>query len=114
MKAPTEYQTIYHDGQPAFVLVPVADFERVRPLLERRSVRDAIPQAVVEAHVLHDMPLIRAWREYLGLTQEDVAQQAHMQQPALARLERGDSTPRKATLTKLAKAMGLSVEQLAE
>jgi DNA-binding XRE family transcriptional regulator len=107
-----EYQTIYHDGQPAFVLVPVAEFDRIRPLLERGAVRDAIPQGVVEAHVLRDVPLVRAWREHLGMTQESVASRAGMKQPALARLERGESVPRPATLKRLAEAMGLTVAQL--
>jgi DNA-binding XRE family transcriptional regulator len=114
MSEPTEYQTIFHDGRPAFVLVPVAEFDRIRPLLERGAVRDAIPQSVVEAHVLRGVPLIRAWREHLGLTQEAVAERASMKQPALARLERGESVPRTATLKRLAEAMGLTVSQLLE
>jgi len=114
MSAPTEYQTIFHDGKPAFVLVPAEDFERVRLLLARAAVRDAVPQAVVEANVLREVPMIRAWREHLSLTQDDVASRAGMKQSALARLERGDSAPRRATLAKLAAAMGLTVAQLEE
>ena len=114
MNAPTEYQTIFHDGHPAFVLVPVEEFERIRPLLEHHAVRDNIPQEVVEANVLRDLPLVRAWREHLGLTQQQVAERAGMKQSALARLERGDGTPRAATLKRLAEAMGLSVAQLEE
>jgi transcriptional regulator with XRE-family HTH domain len=60
------------------------------------------------------VPLIRAWREHLGLTQEAVAERASMKQPALARLERGESVPRTATLKRLAEAMGLTVSQLLE
>ena len=114
MNRPTEYQTIFHDGRPTFVLIPVAEFERVRPLLERDAVRDGIPQAVVEANVLHDVPLVRAWREHLGLTQATVAERAEMQQSALARLERGERRPRTATLKRLAEALGLTVAQLQE
>jgi len=114
MSAPTEYQTILHDGRPAFVLVPVEDFERIRPLLEQHAVREGIPQEVVEANVLRDVPLARAWREHLGLTQRQVAELAGMQQSALARLERGEGTPRNTTLKRLAEAMGLSLSQLEE
>ncbi|NBC13396.1 MAG: helix-turn-helix domain-containing protein [Gammaproteobacteria bacterium] len=60
------------------------------------------------------MPLLRAWREHLGLTQQQVAEAAGMQQSALARLESGANQPRQATLKGLADAMGLSVAQLAE
>ncbi len=35
MNARTDHQTIVHNGEPAFVLAPVADWERVRPLLEQ-------------------------------------------------------------------------------
>lgn len=114
MNAPTEYQTIFHDGRPAYVLVPVADWERIKPLLPAARAAGGIPQAVVEAHVLRDVPLIRAWRDHLGLTQQAVADAAGMAQPALARLERGEGNPRAATLERLAEAMGISAVQLAE
>jgi len=112
MSARTNYQTIHHNGKPAFVLVPVAEFERIKPLLERDSISDAIPQSVVEAHVLNDVPLIRAWREHLGMTQDELSAKAGMAQSALAGLERGKSKPRTATITALADAMGLTVTQL--
>lgn len=111
---PTDYQTVVRDGQPVYVLVPIEDWERVRPLLERERRGLGIPQAVVEAHVLHDVPLLRAWREHLGMTQQQVAEAARMQQSALARLESGANQPRKATLQRLAEAMGLTVEQVVE
>jgi DNA-binding phage protein len=37
-----------------------------------------------------------------------------MSQPAYAKLERPDARPRTATLRKVAKAMGLSLEQLTD
>jgi DNA-binding XRE family transcriptional regulator len=114
MKTHTEYQTILHDGVPAFVLVPFAEFQRVKPMLEQNAIKNAVPQEVVEAHVLHDVPLIRAWREHLNLTQDVVADLAGMKQSALARLERGEGKPRKATLKKLADAMGLTISQIEE
>ena len=69
-------------------------------MLEQNAIKNAVPQEVVEAHVLHDVPLIRAWREHLN-----VAELAGMKQSALARLERDEGKPRKATLKKLADAM---------
>ncbi len=62
--------------------------------------------------MLHDVPLVRDWREYLGLTQDAVAERAGMQQSSLARLEHGEIKPRTATLARLAAAMGLGLEQL--
>lgn len=112
MNARIDFQTILgQDGKPEFFVVPAQAFERIRPLLEAQAVRDSVPQAVVEAHVLHDVPMVKAWREHLGLTQQQVCNRAGLLQPALARIEAG-SKPRAATLAKLAAAMGLTVAQL--
>jgi transcriptional regulator with XRE-family HTH domain len=70
------------------------------------------PQQVVEANVVRDENLIKAWREHFGLTQQELAQRAGMKQPALARLECSDTTPRISTLKKLAAAMNITVDQL--
>ena len=114
MSAHTEYQVIEHNGAPAFVLVPVAQFDAIRPLLDRAATGNTIPHAVVEAHIVGEVPMVRAWREHLGLTQAQVAERADMAQASVARIERGESAPRAATLAKLAAAMGLTVEQFAE
>lgn len=114
MRTATEYQTILHEGIPVFVLVPFAEFQRIRPLLDRTAIQNTIPHDIVAANVLRDVPLIRAWREHLGMTQEAVAQRANMKQSALARLERGEGKRRKSTLKKLADAMNLTVAQIEE
>ncbi len=69
------------------------------------------PHEVVKANVRGDT-LVKAWREYLGLTQQELAKKAGMKQASIARIEAGKTTPRKTTLKKLADAMGISVEQL--
>ncbi len=113
MNAHTEYQTIEHCGHPAFVLVPWEEFNRIRPLLEAEKARaTGIPQTVVEAHILHDVPLIKAWREHLGITQEILAARMGVSQAAVAKLERPAACPRAATLKKVARALEVTVEQL--
>ena len=113
MSAHTEYQTIEHCGYPAFVLVPWEEFNRIRPLLEADKARaTGIPQAIVEAHVMHDVPLIKAWREELGLTQEELALRIGISQAAVAKFEHPGSHPRAATLKKVAAALGIAVGQL--
>lgn len=115
MNTPTEYQTIEYHGKPAFVLVPWEQFTRLRPYLEQsESLRNSIPQAVVEANVLHGMPIIKAWREHLGLTQEQVAHKIGMKQPSLARIESGATKPRNATLIKLSAVFGVNPALLEE
>ncbi|MEJ1402651.1 MAG: type II toxin-antitoxin system prevent-host-death family antitoxin [Candidatus Sedimenticola sp. (ex Thyasira tokunagai)] len=109
----TEYQIISHKGKPAFVVVPIEDFERLLALEEANQVKNAIPNDVVRAHAINGESIIKAWREHLDMTQEEVASAAGMKQPALARIESNpDSKPRKGTMGKLAAAMGLTIEQL--
>ncbi len=114
MTAPTEYQTIEYHGQPAFVLVPWDQFNRVRPLLEaEQALATGIPQEVVETHVLGKVSMIRAWREHLGVTQAELAARMGVSQAAIAKFERPTSKPRRATLNQIAVALGLAPAQLA-
>ena len=108
MNALTNYQVIHHGGTPAFVLVPYQEFMSNRT----KAFKGGIPHEVAQEHIINDVPLIKAWREYLGLTQQQVSDKAGMLQSAYARLESGDSNPRKETLKRIADAMGLSLEQV--
>jgi ribosome-binding protein aMBF1 (putative translation factor) len=113
MKIHTDYQTIDFNGKPAFVLVPWEEFKRVRPLLEGdKALATGIPQKVVEAHILSDVPMIRAWREHIGITQGELAARMGVSQAAVAKLEKPDAKPRSATLKKVAEALGISPSQL--
>jgi len=108
MKTHIDFQVIEQNGKPAFAVVPYSEFiTLVRP-------KGTIPHAVVEANLIGDISLPRAWREHLGLTQKEVAKKAGMTQAALSQLEKTKARPRKATLEKLARALDLTVEQLRE
>ena len=109
-----DFQTIEYEGNPAFVLVPFDIFRKIRPLLDHEATRNAIPHEIVRLNALKDVPMIKAWREYLGMTQSELAKKAGMSQPAIAKLERSGAKLRKATLKKLARAMSLTLEQLEE
>ena len=58
--------------------------------------------------------MLKSWREYLGLTQSEAALKAGMSQSEYTELENPNSTPQTNTLEKLAKAFGISIEQLIE
>lgn len=109
MKTRIDYQIIEQNGEPAFAVIPYKDFVR---LIAKPSKKNTLPHEVVRANVVNNVPLIRAWREYLGLTQADVAKRARITQAALSQLESSDAKPHKSTLEKLARALGLKVEQL--
>ena len=108
MNAPTEFQIIVgDDGKPAFVVIPYALFCELKGGVSR----SAVPHEVVTAAYERRITPMAAWREYLGLTQAELATRIGVAQPAYAQMERG-KRPRKATLEKVAAAMGLEVDQL--
>ena len=74
---------------------------QIRPKTPHIPEGDYVPHEVVGLHIERDITYLRAWREYLGLTQA-----------ALSQMESGEAKLRKATREKLAKAMGLNPEQL--
>ena len=73
-----------------------------------------LPHEVVKLAALGDMPLTRAWREHLGLTQEEMARRMDISQPAYAKLEAGKTRLRIATYKRIAQAMGIEWEQLTD
>ena len=55
---------------------------------------------------------IRARRNALGLSQERCALEAGLAAKSIGAIERGENTPRMATLEAIAKALGVTVEDL--
>jgi len=111
MSTPTEAKTILDaSGAPAYVVVPVAEYEALVAKARAVDRRRKIPHEVVGLMITGYSPA-RAWREHLGLTQSEVARRMGITQPALAQIEAA-GRPRKATRTRLAAALGLSISQL--
>lgn len=71
-----------------------------------------LPHEVVSRHLLEDVSLLRAWREYLKLTQADLAEALGVTQGQIAQWEPPEANPRHATLKRIAEALGLNVRQL--
>ena len=71
-----------------------------------------IPLEVSKLCNLDGKSLVRAWREYKGLTQLEVAGRMGVSRAAYAQMEAPDSNPRYSTLKRLAKALGVEVDQL--
>lgn len=69
-----------------------------------------IPHDVV-SRMVDGATVVRAWREYLGLTQTEVAERLGITQSAYAQQE-SSSRPRKATRERLAKVLGIKPDQL--
>jgi DNA-binding XRE family transcriptional regulator len=112
MNTPTDVQIIKgRDGLPEYAVIPYQIYQALVAKCEADS-DNYVPHAVVErAFANPPLSAIRAWREHLELTQAEVAARLGITQSAYAQKE---SRPRlrKSSLEKVAKAMGISVEQL--
>lgn len=105
MNAHIKHQIIEQDGKPLFVIVPYAEY------IKTHQIEDNVPHEVMRSVLRENYSLARAWREHLGLKQEEVAARMCITQPALAQIEAA-TTPRKATRLKLAAALGINEGQL--
>lgn len=111
MSAHIDIQIIKQNGHPAFVVIPYDEYIKIRrPFIPEDG--ESVPNDVVWMTIDKGFTLVRAWREYLGLTQKDVADKMGITQAALSQMESGEKKLRKATLEKLAIALGLGVEQI--
>ena len=88
------------------------EYVRMFPKTARVPEGAAIPHEVVGLTIKKGYTLVRAWREYLGLTQKEISERMGISQAALSQMEAGEKRLRKVTQEKLAAAMGIVVEQL--
>lgn len=111
MNALTDGVQILRDagGHPAFAVLPFAQYQAL--VSGKPKAEPAIPGKVVDLHFDKGLTPVAAWREHLRLTQAEVAVRMGVTQAAYAQMEAA-KRPRKATLEKIAAAMGLALEQL--
>lgn len=119
-------QTIDQNGQAAFVVVPIAEWEALMVRLEEREdIADAtrqltrirageetLPAEIVARLTSGENPL-KVWREYRGFTLRALAAEIGISSAAVSKIETGKSRPTVATLGKLAAALGCDMEDLA-
>jgi len=111
-------------GQKMAVL-PVADYERLLDLAEDRADENAavraekrrsegeeyIPIELTDRILAGEMPL-RVWRQYRGLTLEDVATRVGVTPATVSRLETGAMKGAPAIWRRLASALDVAVEDI--
>ena len=105
------------------VVVPRADFERLRDLADERLDAEAakailerietgkeelVPQAVVDRLLNNERP-IKVWREHRGLTQEQLAEKVGIHPAYLWQIESGRRGGSIATLRAIAKALHIDL-----
>ena len=103
--------TILRDsnGLPAFAVLPFADYQSL--IHGKKKSEALIPSEVVNFAMDNDVSAIKAWREYLKYSQEEVAAMLDMTQSNYAQIEKSKN-PRKSTREKVAAAFNILEEQL--
>jgi DNA-binding XRE family transcriptional regulator len=106
-----------------FAVVPLKDFERLRhdaEMLEDIRAFDAAKSrkeesfpAEVADRLIDGQSPIRVFREYRGLTQEQLAKAADIARPYLTELESGKKEGSVSVLKKIAAALKLELDDIA-
>ena len=104
----TDVQIVRQNGIPVAAVLPWDEFRRLAALDEPKTA--GIPQAVVELVTAGNSP-VKAWRKFLGLTQEAAAAKIGITQGAYAQIEKAKSN-QTATLRKIAAAFGIEFDQI--
>ena len=113
-------QIIEHNGQPAFAVIPYAEWQAILDRLEdiedradAAAARDeeTFPIEFVE-RCLSDEPPLRIWREYRGFTLQALADQCGVTRQMLSMLEHGKTRSSAALLGRLAAALQCEMEDL--
>lgn len=118
-------QIIEKDGKPEWAVIPYETYERlvedaemlhdIRAYDEAKQAlaagEELIPGEVTFAILDGENPL-RVWREYRGLTQQQLADAAGISKPYLSQIESGKRKGTAEVLAAIAKALDLSVDDI--
>ncbi|MBI3158757.1 MAG: helix-turn-helix transcriptional regulator [Chloroflexi bacterium] len=121
-----DIQIIERDGKPEWAVLPyeeyvllveqaelledIRDYDALRVAVERGE-EEVIPAEVLNALLDGENP-VRVWREYRGLTQQQLADAAGISKPYLSQIETGKRTGTTEVLSALAGALGVGLEDL--
>lgn len=103
-----DVQIVKQNGVPVAAVLPWAEFRRLAALDEPKTA--GIPQDVVELVAAGNSP-VKAWRKFLGMTQETAAGKIGITQGAYAQIEKAKCN-QEATLRKIAAAFGIEFDQI--
>ena len=118
MTAKVQYLDV--KGRKAFAVLPISEYEKLLDAAEdARDLAIAVaaegaetfPAAIAERIIAGESPL-RVYRDHRGLTQAKLAGRAGVGQDVVSRIELGKMTGTVDTLAALAKALGVTVDDL--
>lgn len=96
----------------AEMLEDIRDYDAAKAELEKGK-DELIPSEVVYA-ILDGGNPIKVWREYRGLTQQQLADQAEISKPYLSQIETGKRKGTTEILTTIAKALDISLDEVVQ
>ena len=110
-------------GEPAFAVVPVADYEQLvadSEMLADVAAYDAATAADEESfpiglldRILAGDNRVRIYREHRKMTQSALAKAANLRQATISQIENGGRTGTVGALSRLARALDVDLENLA-
>ncbi len=119
-------QLIERDGNPEWAVIPyeeylklleqvelledIRDYDAAKAALENDE-DELIPSEVVFAILDGENP-IKVWREYRGLTQQQLADKVKISKPYLSQIETGKRTGTTEILSTIAKALDVSLDEV--
>ena len=122
-----QIQIIKRDGKPEWAILPyedylqlieqaelledIRDFDATSAAIERGD-EELIPAEVVNT-ILDGKNPVKVWRDYRGLTQQQLADTVKISKPYLSQIETGKRNGTTDVLSAIAKALDISLEQIA-
>ncbi|HLF89119.1 MAG TPA: helix-turn-helix transcriptional regulator [Anaerolineales bacterium] len=104
------YETYLQLVEKAEMLRDIQDYDSAKAALERGE-DELIPGEVVNAILDGENP-IKVWREYRGMTQQALAEQAGISVPYLSQLETNKRKGSLDVLSAIAKALNVSLDHI--
>jgi DNA-binding XRE family transcriptional regulator len=113
-------------GKPALVVLPIAEYERLRAMAEDAADIAAYDQGLASiregdaesfspefvARLLGGESKLKVWREHRGLASATLARRCAVTPAALSMIESGKRVPSLALARKLARALGCDLDDL--
>jgi len=121
-----QIQIIERDGKPAWAVLPydfylrlaeeaemledIRDYDAIKAAIERGE-EELIPGEVVNALLDGENP-VKVWREFRGLTQQQLAEAAGISTPYLSQIETNKRAGTTEVLATIAKALKLTLDDI--
>ncbi|WP_422460209.1 helix-turn-helix domain-containing protein [Endozoicomonas sp. ALB115] len=114
-----------HEGKPAFVVMPYDEYQAMLEKLEdledsdavhefraalRRGEEELIPAEVVNRLLTENT--VKVWREYRGMSQKSLAENTGISEAMISQIESGKKQGSLKTITKIAQALNLTVDDI--